>query len=227
MNAILPQLLDGPKVLSRFETGTIYGASRNERQYESKRSQRYEKDQECAGYIRGNNLSHGLIAFASSCRVMGEADNSSAGATSVRVTNESYDPVPVRDVGIRKTEPFDLLDTLNIDPGSDGGSSPSFTVPEDKRLVLEGASVRFPVNSNVTVSASILKAKSGAGTVGLWQLPMIRQRVLPTADEYVASETVRIYFEPGDRIFLSVRRSDTVGSTSAVFSLHGELISVK
>lgn len=104
-----------------------------------------------------------------------------------------------------------------------------FLVPVDKRAVIEHVSFRakVPVGDKV-ISVSVGTPVSGVG-VGTrdYLVPVFLGTDLGGFDVFTGSQQVRMYFEPGDEVMLSVSRdSTTAGEMNVSGYIHGYLIPI-
>ena len=123
------------------------------------------------------------------------------------------DIVRVRDVDVAARTPFQT--TLNTTALTGGPGISSITLPNDRRLTLEFASVSCtnsqPPTSGILVS---LKTVAGGTSVSHVLAPKFLLSVGVNASVYGSSEVVRIYADPGTDVALQSAPGDNCFVTS-------------
>lgn len=123
-------------------------------------------------------------------------------AQKVRVVNNPEQSVPVYDVDNPALQPFQQYVHLVFDPTQLGGGK-TFTVPADKRLVIEFVSGNVALRqgsvSNFTVTTTV------NGIIGKHRLVVTSQGPsggLPIS--YTVSQNMRVYADPGTTVIVFV-----------------------
>jgi hypothetical protein len=152
------------------------------------------------------------------------------------IVNDTSQPVNVRDVNNERREPVSLTAFISLRAGSSDDGTFLFTVPEGKRLVLEdaGASVAVPNGQRASVGLLKFGAVDGGGALGARKLTVTYQMTTTVdteteslvTDILEAGESVRMYFEPGERVYVNFLRSGAAGNATANLMVSGYLVNV-
>lgn len=148
----------------------------------------------------------------------------------VRITNTTTQSVPVKDMDHGARQPVLLQSTVDFYDGSyypHLSASNMYTVPANKRLVLEYYSAEIPALLAQRVRAFILTSSAGKSPVVVY-LPL----ALPISIDPFASEgssigagLMRVYCDPGATVHLSVSRNAPAGdNTAGNVTLSGYLV---
>ena len=130
-----------------------------------------------------------------------------SGTPSVEVVNTSDSPVLGRDVDHPARHPFQRGVVIEFATG-EGIASAQFTVPADKRLVIEYVSANIILTEGVMFRFSV-RTSAGSST-GTHYFAPISQPNFPEA--YTISQDTRVYAAPGSTVTIEARR--TVNATS-------------
>jgi hypothetical protein len=117
--------------------------------------------------------------------------------------------------------PFQEKLTLSVPDGFTSACTTLYTVPADKRLVIEFASAFTSPSSGQTSRSLTLRTTVG----GKWvnhHLPM----PLQTANDYIAAQVVRLYADPNTLVTACGARNVGTGSMSVVIGISGLLVDV-
>lgn len=143
----------------------------------------------------------------------------------VTVGNLPAAPVPVRDVDNPARQPFQVQGEGAF-AFSTTFSTTVFTVPANKRLVIQFASalVNVPVGQKVRLRVGKLGGGGAAFLVATLQGTFTP--IATPADFYTASQPMLLYAEAGDFITVTAIRDSTTGNGAADFWVTGYLIDV-
>ena len=134
------------------------------------------------------------------------------------VANSPAGPVPVRDVDNPARQPFTFQQDIEIPPNVIGGVS--FTVPANKRLVIEQVSVR---DLEDRAAESEVEAELHTSTGG----QEFRYYFAATPSVYwVASSQVRCYADAETTVFVGVFRDPGVFAAEVEFNVSGYLVNI-
>jgi hypothetical protein len=156
-----------------------------------------------------------LAAFISVGQALGKT-----GVSDVNIVNT---PLPVREVVNPANEPFQAEISFSI---PDGSSSETFTlavVPAGKRLVVEYATILAEVPSG-KMGARI--TTTAAGQYAAHHLVLTEQGPVYGTPTFVASQTMRVYADPGTGVTGIVVRSDTAGTFGGLMTISGYFVDV-
>lgn len=149
----------------------------------------------------------------------------------VRITNTTTQSVPVKDQDHGARQPVYLHASVDFYDGSYyphfTPSSNMYTVPANKRLVLEYFTADIPAMVGQRVRVSLQTTTAG-NSIALYYMPL----ETPVAfDPFniqatsIASRVIRIYCDPGSSVHLSVSRSTNGGvSTPGDITISGYLV---
>ena len=114
------------------------------------------------------------------------------------------------------------LCTAGWPPGCIGGSGPSYTVPANKRLVIEYASAicLAPLDHSLT---SITLLTVAGGTVVSHHLVPVQVATTATSKHYTAAQQMRLYADPGATVNGSAAGTPT-GSVGCLLPISGTLV---
>jgi hypothetical protein len=129
-------------------------------------------------------------------------------ATQVFVTNTASDPVPVSVVDT--SQPFRSNTIIDFDSLADGALVT--TVPAGKRLVIESVSwsSRSPIGDQVTLAA--LRAGEFGSILIYVQINPPHASLSANFTVQDGSQSVQVYFEAGEEVWLAASSTTTVGS---------------
>lgn len=146
-------------------------------------------------------------------------------STPVTVVNPSNDPVPV--VNTFPREPVNFTKLISCDVGAIL-THPIFTVPDDKRLVIETVSVlvAIPVDDEARFGIHVLGACTHDCPNFLTEvyIPLFEARWAVTTQTFVGTQSLRMYAEPGDSIGISLDRLSCEGPFWVSVNFSGYLL---
>jgi hypothetical protein len=140
----------------------------------------------------------------------------------VLVTNTHKEPVPVR---VMTDEGFQHWFALDFADGV-GTATSSYTVPADKRLVIEYASMvtYLPADGQSMYLWVSTTAGDGYGTSALNHALQIQQREdYGLLKQFGAAHLVRLYANPGTTVRVTMGRFPYNGLASGMVTLSGRL----
>lgn len=142
----------------------------------------------------------------------------------VQVGNDASNPVPVsvtNQPGTASSEPVTIAGNLSVNSTGFGTFAAIYTVPADKRLVIEYENIQcFESLAGLEHSAKIYPNNSSSPR----QFGIVFNGRRGTA-EY-ASNPVQIFFGPGEEIFLDVERSGSGSNGQYSYAFTGHLTDV-
>lgn len=149
----------------------------------------------------------------------------------VRVANTEAQPVPVKNLDHGARQPVYLHASVDFYDGSyyphTLPSANLYTVPANKRLVLEYFSADIPAMVGQRVRIGIITASAGNPTA-LYFMPLgtpIAFDPFGTQATAIASNLIHIYCDAGSTVHLSVSRNAPSGDTSnGEITLSGYLV---
>ena len=164
-----------------------------------------------------NRRNYWLIIVLALIAAVGIAIRESA-TTSVQAA-PSPSIVPARDVDNPARHPFAREVSCSIASGSKNCST-SFAVDAGKELVIEtiSAHAAIPIGGR---AFGIISTTTGGTNLSSVQLPMTFQASYAgTVDEYVGTQSLRLYADPGSAVNLE-GAEQPVGSATFVFDVSG------
>ena len=148
-----------------------------------------------------------------------------AADASVRLSNGSNNPVPVRDID-NLQQPFQKTVIAPSIPSGSAITDVTFSVPDGKRLVLEFASINGGVPSGQTLTA-FLQTHVGDEFNAIFPIVMTPVGSFGTLNVFHASQPIKLYADRGTMVRCAAIRSGTTDNASAVvFTLAGYLVDV-
>ncbi len=139
----------------------------------------------------------------------------------VRITNTPAQSVPVKDQDHGARQPVYMHASVDFYDGSYYPhivpSSDLYTVPANKRLVLEYFTADIPAMVGQRVRVSLQTASAG-NSIALYYMPLDTPVAFDPFNiqaTSIASRVIRIYCDPGSTVHLSVSRSTNGGTTTS------------
>jgi hypothetical protein len=120
-------------------------------------------------------------------------------------------------------QPFQAGTLVSVPNGQLLGVAVVTTVPAGKRLVIEFVSALVFVPAAQHVVELSLQSPPGSYSHYLTPVPLGRNGL---NDEFVASQSLRLYANAGQRVQVAVSRTGSNGPASALVSLSGVLVDV-
>ena len=127
----------------------------------------------------------------------------------VVVTNTAASPALVRNVDEGSRQPFQRPFSVNLAP-TEGSGEATFTVPADKRIVVEYASLRASLPPDQTVFVNI--GTTAAGQSALHPMVISDQGMYGVLHLVGAAQPMRIYADPGTIIRVQFARDPSAGA---------------
>ena len=143
------------------------------------------------------------------------------GTSAVHVVNESDSPVLARDVDEPARHPFQRGLVLDF-PAGQGTASAEFTVPANKRLVIEYVSARISLTEGNLHWFSVRTA-AGDSTGTHFFAPM---SIPNLPGFYTISQQTRLYAGPGSTVTIEARRTINFSADSGSAGISGYLVDV-
>jgi hypothetical protein len=135
---------------------------------------------------------------------------------SVNVVNTPAAPVFVRDVDNPAKQPFETTGLLAFSDGQYDIELTVTTVPAGKRLIIEYVSLYATLFTGQSLVFATLHSTGNNGNA-YHRLPITGPTNDGGYDEFMVSQAIRMYADPGTPVTLRVRRS-----TSSGYSLDGD-----
>jgi hypothetical protein len=139
--------------------------------------------------------------------------------------------VPTRDVDHPASQPFQHQELIGFGEGLFGGQA-EFTVPEDKRLIIEFVTfeLNIPTGQRPTFNWVAVSNESGNVSPLRHYFPLTYQATTllsgRVADIFIASSPTRLYADPGTTVQLAVRRDKDAGTGAAAVTVSGHFVDV-
>ena len=166
-------------------------------------------------------LTVAILGFGLSLAMPGVRTNASPADKDVRVINSQSEAVPVREVTSSARQPFHMNVSIEM-PQDTAGENALLPVPSGKRLVIEFATARGSAPAGQVLAFSIRSIVGG--TSARHHLAVAQQSFGIGSSQFVASQTTRIYTDPGVDVFLRVDRSfGATGLSRSEISVSGYL----
>ncbi len=155
--------------------------------------------------------------------------------STVRVASSLIDPLEVRDVSDGVKAVVQASADVTIVDGATDGLAAIYTVPEGKRLVIEHVSASGSIESQSVPDRNMLFAiETVAGGKSKWHAlitskdgafsVVVSPEEFTTFVRFTASQPMRIYADPGTKVYFHVSRSYIYGPTaSAGMTISGYL----
>jgi hypothetical protein len=147
----------------------------------------------------------------------------------VQVGNTASAPVLVRDVDSPARQPFQDFNSIDLVAPFGNTERVLFTVPTDKRLVIEFISLLalMPADQKSTVTLrTFINDGHPSTSFGKSFLVLTAQGTFNATDIYTASQPVRIYADPGTEVFFLVSRTSGTGSAQYQVCISGYFVDV-
>ena len=143
------------------------------------------------------------------------------GTAAVHIVNELDSPVLERDVDQPARQPFQRGVSLAF-PAGEGTANAEFTVPANKRLVIEYVSARISLTDG-TLHWFSVRTAAGSST-GTHYFASISIASLPNV--YTISQQTRLYANPGSTVTIEARRifNPDIGADSGSATISGYLV---
>jgi hypothetical protein len=142
----------------------------------------------------------------------------------VSLGNVGVAPNVIQPVDPDTGKPFQTPVTVSMAHGEASGSA-NFTVPSNRRLVIEQVSVGAATTAG-DMQANI-QTNLVAGTVSdhlPHRLVLTLQGTFLGRRRFVAHQFTRLYAIPGSRVYALASRNNTLGSATAAFTVSGYLL---
>lgn len=137
--------------------------------------------------------------------------------------------VPIRDIENPARQPYQNDEILSTPAGLLGDNA-TFTVPSDKRLVIEfvSFSANWPAGQYTTrFFIGVCNAAGGTCPTSYYVAPSAPVAEFGGEVFSVGSSPVRLYADPGTEVTVGVRRNATTGEGLASVSVSGYLVDVQ
>jgi hypothetical protein len=156
--------------------------------------------------------------------------------STVRVASSLIDPLEIRDVSDGLKAVVQASADVSIGDGATEGLATLYTVPEGKRLVIEQVSASGSIESQSVPDRNMLFAiETVAGGTSKWHALITSKdgafSVVVSPEEsttfvyFTASQPMRVYADPGTKVYVHVRRSYIYGPmASAGMTISGYLV---
>ena len=141
--------------------------------------------------------------------VVNVADVNVVGTPGVTVENDDFNPIPVEVMPAFPRMPFTFRDVASQNSGTD--ITISFTVPSDKRLVIELATARVEPGPGGEIRfSSIQLTTNGTRAAHFFSIPLSCTNCFSGGNTYQTAQPLRLYADPDTSVAIAVAR--TVGS---------------
>ncbi len=146
-----------------------------------------------------------------------------AGTPTVNIGSTTANPVWVRDVNDAR-QPYLSQTFADFTAGEATASGTFSVVPTGKRLVVEHVSVYGGIPTGQKLFALITRENNTNHAVVLH--PQANFPAFGGADQFVASEEMKLYFDAGTTPGAFANRNSTTGSGNLIFTISGYLVDV-
>ncbi len=146
-----------------------------------------------------------------------------AGTPNVAVGNTEANPVPIRDVDNPARQPFQTVGGGQL-PALTCGSSFTFAVPANKRLVIEFASANVRIQAIGQIAEVGIQTTVGLNLSGPYRVPLNRTGTVGSEERFEGSQQMRVYHDTGT-VFVGFGRTiPCAGIADFSVSISGYLV---